>query len=104
MLTSQQLQCDTNAPFDAIEETVTSGASGLSYDPASGTYTYVWKTDKAWANSCRRLIVQLNDGVMDGEFRFQQISIRCHCWSGRLGLRSAEVVFLRGNDAEVMNC
>lgn len=59
---SQQVQCDTSAPLDAIEETTTAGASSLSYDASSGRYTYVWKTDKAWARSCRQLILRFNDG------------------------------------------
>jgi hypothetical protein len=50
------------APQDAIEETVIVGASSLSYDAASDTYTYMWKTNKAWANTCRQLILRLNDG------------------------------------------
>ncbi|MCL4861319.1 MAG: PxKF domain-containing protein, partial [Caldilineaceae bacterium] len=45
-----------------IEETVTnSGKSSLQYDPVTDTYTYVWKTDKAWAGTCRRLVVKLSD-------------------------------------------
>ena len=32
--------------------------------PAStGTYTYVWKTEKAWAGSCRIVSVRLVDGT-----------------------------------------
>jgi predicted outer membrane repeat protein len=60
---SQPIVCDTGAPQDAIEETVTAGASGLSYDAASDTYTYLWKTNKAWAGTCRQLNVRLNDGT-----------------------------------------
>jgi hypothetical protein len=59
----QQIACDSSAPGDAIEETVTSGNSGLQYDAASGIYTYVWKTQKSWAGSCRQLIVKLADGT-----------------------------------------
>jgi hypothetical protein len=47
----------------AIEETVTAGNSSLQYDPKTQTYTYVWKTDKAWAGTCRQLIVKLIDGT-----------------------------------------
>ncbi len=25
--------------------------------------TYVWKTEKAWAGTCRHLIIKLNDGT-----------------------------------------
>lgn len=48
---------------DPIEETVTAGNSTLQYDAATQTYTYIWKTDKAWAGTCRQLIVRLIDGV-----------------------------------------
>jgi hypothetical protein len=35
--------------------------STVQYDAASDTYTWVWKTDKAWAGSCRTLTVALDD-------------------------------------------
>jgi hypothetical protein len=38
---------DPDAPLDNIEVTVTAGESGLSYEAATGQYTYVWKTSKA---------------------------------------------------------
>ena len=47
---------------DPIEETVTAGNSTLQYNATTQTYTYVWKTDKAWAGTCRQLIVKLIDG------------------------------------------
>jgi hypothetical protein len=59
----QVVSCGSGAPIDEIEQTVTAGGSSLSYDAASGQYTYVWKTDKAWAGSCRQLIVRLVDGT-----------------------------------------
>jgi hypothetical protein len=57
------MSCSSGAPTDEIEQTVTAGASSLNYDAASGQYNYVWKTDKAWAGSCRQLIVRLVDGT-----------------------------------------
>jgi CSLREA domain-containing protein len=60
---SQKISCDTSAPLDAIEETVSAGSSSLSYDPVADQYVYVWKTDKAWANACRQLVAKLNDGT-----------------------------------------
>ena len=59
---SQQVHCASAAPFNAPEVTVTAGNSGLSYDSASATYTYVWKTNKAWSGTCRQLTVRLSDG------------------------------------------
>jgi N-acetylneuraminic acid mutarotase len=59
---SQQITCDSSAPIGEIEETVTAGNSSLSYDPATDQYTYVWKTESAWAGTCRQLIIRLSDG------------------------------------------
>ena len=59
---SEQIACDGNAPTDGIE-TTTSGKSGLSYEPTTDTYTYAWKTSKAWASTCRRLVLRLKDGT-----------------------------------------
>jgi hypothetical protein len=70
---SQQIQCDTTAPLDAVEETLTAGSSTISYDPTSGRYTYVWKTDKLWVGSCRRLSLQFKDGsVRQALFSFSK--------------------------------
>jgi len=60
---SQRINCDTASLEDAIEETVTAGSSSLSYDPVTGQYTYVWKTSKEWAGTCRQLTVRTNDGI-----------------------------------------
>ena len=60
---SQPITCESSAPTDALEETATAGNSGLNYDPATDTYNYIWKTNKAWANTCRQLIVTLIDGT-----------------------------------------
>lgn len=62
--------CD--AADDApIEETTTAGASGLSYDQLTGQYTYVWKTDRKWVDSCPQLILKFNDGTERNlNFRF----------------------------------
>jgi len=49
--------------LDVVEETVTAGSSSLSYDATTDQYTYVWKTNKAWARSCRQLILRLSDGT-----------------------------------------
>jgi len=60
---SASYTCSQTAPTDAIEQTVTASASGLSYDATTDQYTYVWKTDKAWAGSCRALVVKLADNT-----------------------------------------
>jgi ABC-type transport system substrate-binding protein len=35
---------------------------GLAYDPATQTYELVWKTDKAWAGTCRVLTIRFREG------------------------------------------
>jgi hypothetical protein len=60
---SRPASCTTAALSDPIEETVSAGNSSLSYDAASDTYAYVWKTNKGWAGTCRVLTVGLDDGT-----------------------------------------
>ena len=56
------ISCEGNATADPIEETETAGGSTLTYDAASDRYQYVWKTEKSWAGSCRRLELKFSDG------------------------------------------
>jgi hypothetical protein len=68
---SQQVSCDPSAPVDGVEETVTPGSTALTYDPVTDQYTYVWKTDRSWAASCRQLVVRLADSSYHrANFRF----------------------------------
>lgn len=53
----------TGAIEELIEETVTAGASSLSYDPASNQYTYVWKTSKSYVGMSYQLRFKLKDGT-----------------------------------------
>jgi hypothetical protein len=59
---SYTIPCDGSAPVSPIEET-TGSPSGLSYNAATGQYTYVWKTEKSWAGSCRQFKLRLTDGT-----------------------------------------
>ena len=69
---SQTIACDTTADVDGIETTVSAGGSSLTYDGVSNTYTYVWKTDKAWAGSCRQLVLEFADGsTQRANFKFE---------------------------------
>jgi Tol biopolymer transport system component len=61
--TSTAMTCDSTADLDTIEETVTAGGGSLQYDASLDQYTYVWKTNKAWAGTCRQLVVKLDDGT-----------------------------------------
>lgn len=60
---SAPTDCDDSASTGDVGETVSAGASSLSYDPATDQYTYVWKTDRGWGNSCRTLTVRFDDGT-----------------------------------------
>jgi hypothetical protein len=58
---SQNIPCDGSEPVDPVEETTTAN-SGLTYNAAADQYTYVWKTEKSWAGTCRQFILGLTDG------------------------------------------
>lgn len=69
--TSVQVECPAGAPISAVAETTTPGAGSLSYYPPSGSYNYVWKTDTAWAGTCRTFDLALDDGSSHkATFRF----------------------------------
>jgi hypothetical protein len=68
---SHGVDCSTSAPLDTVEQTVAAGGSSLSYDAVADQYVYVWKSDKAWAGTCRRLDVTLIDGTRHvAQFKF----------------------------------
>ena len=65
------ISCPLSAGSGDVVLTDTPGNSGLSYDASTDTYTYVWKTDKAWGGTCRRLVVSFGDGsVRTADFAF----------------------------------
>ncbi len=68
----QQVTCSTGAPTDVVDGTVTSGNSSLSYDSTTNTYTYVWKTQSNWSNTCQQFVIRLTDGSYHvAEFQFR---------------------------------
>jgi Tol biopolymer transport system component len=69
---SEAITCDSTAPVDGIEQTVTSGGSSLTYDQLTDTYSYVWKTDKAWVGTCRQLVLTFADNsTARANFKFK---------------------------------
>lgn len=63
--------CTTAGPEDVIEESAAGSSSGLTYDASSGVYSFVWKTEKTWAGTCRQLTLTLQDGTSHvAEFHF----------------------------------
>jgi hypothetical protein len=64
--------CGFGGAEDPLEQTATPGSSTLTYDPGTGHYHYVWKTDKAWAGTCRALTVKFVDNTVHlAYFRFR---------------------------------
>jgi hypothetical protein len=59
---SQSIACSSGTP-DPIEETSTAGSSSLSYDATADQYKYIWKTERSWRGTCRKLIVKFTDGT-----------------------------------------
>lgn len=54
--------CPSGGAAVDIEETVTADTSRLTYDAATGQYNYIWKTDRSWAGTCRKLVLRFTDG------------------------------------------
>jgi hypothetical protein len=51
--------CGGTVPTDATEAIP---SPNLKYDPATDMYSFQWKTDRAWSNTCRVMVVGLTDG------------------------------------------
>jgi hypothetical protein len=67
---SVSFNCNSNDPGTDITETVNAGGSSLSF--GGDQYNYVWKTESSWANTCRQLVLTLNDGsVHRANFKFK---------------------------------
>jgi hypothetical protein len=60
---SQRVDCATLAALGDRLATQLARKSRLSYARGNGWYSYVWKTDRGWAGTCRVLIVQLADAT-----------------------------------------
>ncbi|BCS32211.1 hypothetical protein TBR22_A14210 [Luteitalea sp. TBR-22] len=60
---SAPIACDeTGGAADDGQALVTAGRSTLQYDPLTDRYTFVWKTARAWAGTCRQLTLRFTDG------------------------------------------
>jgi predicted extracellular nuclease len=53
--------CDPSSG-EPVEETEPSSNSGLTYDPATDQYTYVWKTERNWSDKCGTFTIVFDDG------------------------------------------
>lgn len=69
---SRRVSCPSDASTDSIEQ-VAAGGSGLTYDAASNLYTFNWKTDRAWAGTCREFVATFEDGTtLTAIFQFKR--------------------------------
>jgi hypothetical protein len=65
----REIECAVRAP------STTTMANNLQVTPdsSSGRYAYVWDTSDAWAGTCGRLVLKLNDGTQhSADFRFTE--------------------------------
>jgi hypothetical protein len=69
--TSVQVACDSETVSVSVVPTVSAGASGLTYDPETDLYTYVWKTEKSWSGTCRQLSLMIGDNTYTADFQFK---------------------------------
>jgi hypothetical protein len=60
---SQQIDCASGQPIGAPAAAPAAGGSGIQYDSVNDEYQYNWKTDRQYAQTCRQLVVTLNDGT-----------------------------------------
>ncbi len=56
----RRVNCDTDKP---LSRAVYGRVSLPVWDVKLGLYRFTWRTNAAWAGTCRRLIVRLNDGT-----------------------------------------
>jgi len=56
------IPCTSSQP-QAIQSNLNNTVSSLSYNAVTDQYTYIWKTDKAWKKTCRRLVLGFADGT-----------------------------------------
>lgn len=68
LFSSQQL-CDGGLPTDAVDEPA-AGNSGLQY-VGDGYWQYNWKSDKAYATTCRAMYVEFDSGATSPIVKFQ---------------------------------
>lgn len=68
---SRQYPCDSSAELDGGTPTVGLGnRHKVHYRHRGNVYTYLWRTDRAWAGQCRQFILKLADGYHRADFRF----------------------------------
>ena len=60
---SSQVECPMSWVPHSVPAAGAGASGGLSFGVGSGHYSYGWQTSSAWAGTCRRFSLQLNDGT-----------------------------------------
>jgi len=64
------VNCTTLAPLATLA--ATAAVAPLTYVGSTNSYSYFWRTDRAWAGSCREFVLRFADGSQQrAVYRFQ---------------------------------
>ena len=65
------MNCETGLPIPSAQADHRAGLERAPVRLEADVYTYVWKTETAWMNTCRMLTVKFADGTQaHALFRF----------------------------------
>lgn len=59
---ARSIGCDPAAPVHPVNEAVNAKSRGLTYDPVSQRYSYLWKTERSSVGACAELVFRFDDG------------------------------------------
>jgi len=59
---SQQIPCASNAEVVGMDTTNSFAGLGLIFIPVINQYVYLWKTERAWAGTCRQFVIKFPNG------------------------------------------
>ncbi|HEX5706957.1 MAG TPA: HYR domain-containing protein [Pyrinomonadaceae bacterium] len=64
--------CGTSDPVVDMSGTIEASENSFSYSASGDQYNFVWKTESAWAGTCRQLVLTLTDGTTHrANFKFK---------------------------------
>jgi hypothetical protein len=68
---SREMHCGSKVELDGGDRTRFAGGTPLRYTHHGERYSYLWKTERDWAGTCRQFILKLSDGSYHrADFRF----------------------------------
>jgi hypothetical protein len=68
---SEPIACPVNSSEVEDTERASTNPTLLIYIPLTKRYTYLWRTETSWKNTCRQFTIQFNDGtVQRANFKF----------------------------------